>query len=399
MKLAPQGPCPSSGALPARAIRSRLQAASETPSWAVYLPCSPRLGDGQVTGVVPWQQAPQPGASDSAGSVTSGAPTSQRKGIFLAEALAEPCQKGCQVDSGNGCGGRQVSATDTSEENTVQDVDVAGHVWSLSREAQGCRQVQQALERAISDEDRQSLASELAGHVWEALRCPHANFVIQKCISTLRPQAAQFIIDEIMRGNASGDRSSGASQAARHRYGCRILERLLEHCPPGQVERLVEEIINDSVSLAKHPYGNYVIQHLLEHGQPDQRRRVTKLLQVNAHSAGSDCYARAVISKALSFGQREDQVALARALLREPGLICTMARTRHGHVAAKFILQNLEVGDREEACRQLSQDAQVLRASRYGRFVAACLEGNEPAGGIGEIGGAGCALSHAVGGA
>ena len=121
------------------------------------------------------------------------------------------------------------------------------------------------------------------------------------------------------------------------------------------------------------------MQHLLEHGPPDQGRRLTRMLELHAHTAGSDCYARAVVSKALAHGVHADQVALARALLREPGLIATMARTRHGHTAAKFVLQNLQGADGAEARRQLAAELPVLRASRYGRFVATCLTSREGA--------------------
>ncbi|CAE8736692.1 unnamed protein product [Polarella glacialis] len=350
-------------ALPARAIRSRLLAAVETPSWAVYLPRL-QLDETDADGL-------SPGSADKTSLARhSQGPRRPELGKDASHQEVRPDFEGLghQVQHATNSGALQPS------QHSVLP-GVARHVWSLSRDVNGCRKVQNALE-AATDEDRQALALELEGHVWEAMRCPHANYVIQKCIVTLRPQAAQFIIDEIMRGSGAG--CNGASQAARHRYGCRILERLIEHCFPEQVRLIVEELVNDAVSLAKHPYGNYVMQHLLEHGQQEHRRRITKLLQQNAHTAGLDCYARAVISKALSHGQREDQVSLARALLLEPGLICTIARTRHGHIAAKFALQSLDDVDREEAYRQLSQDIEVLRASRYGRFVAACLHGAAP---------------------
>jgi len=259
----------------------------------------------------------------------------------------------------------------TAELPDPSPASVVSNVWALSREAQGCRQVQKALETARSDEARNAIAAELQGHVWEAMRCPHANHVLQKCIVALRPKASQFIIDELLSTTQGG---GGISQAARHRYGCRIVERLVEHCPPGQVSELVEKLVADATALSKHPYGNYVMQHLLEHGPTDQRRRLVASLKENAAAAGSDCYARAVISKALTHGAREDQVALGRALLREPGLLTTMARTRHGHVAAKFVLLHLNGPEQEEARRQLTLDLEVIRASRYGRFVVACLE-------------------------
>jgi len=262
---------------------------------------------------------------------------------------------------------------------------IAHSVWRLSRHPDGCREVQAALEEADSEEVRASVAAELRGHIWEALRCPHANYVVQKCIVTMQPQASQFIIDELLR------RGPGtAAQAARHRFGCRILERLLEHCLPCQLVRLVEDIIVDAVALSSHPYGNYVVQHIIEHGIPDHQQRLSAMLAQNALAMGSDGYASAVVAKALAHGAHASRLNLARAAFATPGLLAVMARTRHGHVAVKLILQLLEESptERAMACRELEADAVGLRSSRYGRFVALDLE--QRCGRAGDKGGSSC---------
>ena len=45
---------------------------------------------------------------------------------------------------------------------------MAGHVWQLSLRQRGSRAVQEAIELCSSDEEREAIASELAGHIWEA---------------------------------------------------------------------------------------------------------------------------------------------------------------------------------------------------------------------------------------
>lgn len=247
--------------------------------------------------------------------------------------------------------------------------DVGGQVWRMSRDAEGSRAVQQALHEARTDEERMLLAEELRGHVWEATKCPHANHVLQKCIISMRPQALQFIIDEFCE-----DGKGGPVAVANHKFGCRVLERLIEHCPQSQVAKLVDLLAPSAVSLASNPYGNYVMQHLIEHGPSDHRHKFILLLQENAAKLGVDAYARAVLSKALAHANADDQIALARALLRQKGLIATMARTRHGHPAVKSMLNVLTGTDAAEARRQLLQEIETLRKSRYGRFAAVLLD-------------------------
>lgn len=340
----------------------------DMPSWAAYLPCDYERG---LLTVPAAREMRRPSEVEILKFAATKATTIQEEVPIAQKPVVRPAVANPSLGMyGQIRGGQDVtSQLPATPTLFTSKSPVAGQVWKLARDPNGCREVQCAFE-TLDPEECAALASELRGHIWEAARCPHANHVVQKCILSLKPKAAQFIIDELLN---NGLGPNAISQVARHRYGCRIVERLIERCEESQVRRLVEGLVPDAVQLAKHPYGNYVMQHILEHGPSDQRSKLTSILVHHAHAVGSDCYARAVVSKALAFGSPEDQVKLAQALVREVGLITTMARTRHGHVAAKYVLQHLDGADRAEACRQLSQEVSALRQSRYGRFVAACL--------------------------
>ena len=62
--------------------------------------------------------------------------------------------------------------------------------------------------------------NELRGHVLQMMESPHANFVLQKVIEVLPANATCFVTEEL---------ATRAAEAARHRFGCRILCRLIEH--------------------------------------------------------------------------------------------------------------------------------------------------------------------------
>jgi len=93
-----------------------------------------------------------------------------------------------------------------------------GQVWSVSQDPVGCRIVQLALER-ISHQEAAELVKELHGHVQEAATSPRANYVLQKVVSQLTFDAAKFVAEELV---------GSCGRIARHRFGCRILCRLME---------------------------------------------------------------------------------------------------------------------------------------------------------------------------
>merc|ERR1712048_882916 len=138
--------------------------------------------------------------------------------------------------------------------------DIRGYVWKLSRDSKGSLKVQQALDDATNEEERLEIAKELEGRVWEAAHDLYGNFVLQKLVMLVHPRSVQFIIDELSRYPGA------VSVAARDKYGCRVLQRLLEYCSSDQMEGVAEDLIHNAVENCKDQYSHFVMQCLLEHG-------------------------------------------------------------------------------------------------------------------------------------
>jgi len=243
---------------------------------------------------------------------------------------------------------------------------IKGNVWLLSKDKVRCRDVQEAFANATCDADRVELASEMRTHVWEALRCPHANFVLQKCIEVLRPQQAQFIITELC--------VAGVCKAAQHRYGCRVLQRLLEHCTSEQLQPLMEDLVLDASALSTHIYGHYVLQHLLQFGSDSQIQRICLVLIARISSVATDLYGAALVGTALSHAGPEERASLVSTLLSMPDVIARMASSRQGHLAAQQALVLADEAERQAALLELVDKEDSLRATRYGRVFARFMD-------------------------
>ncbi|CAE7483793.1 Pum2, partial [Symbiodinium pilosum] len=225
---------------------------------------------------------------------------------------------------------------------TPEAGSVKGHVWQLCQKENGCRRVQEAIDACGSDEERAALAMEIVGHVWEAVRCPFGNYVVQRFITLLRPRDCQFIIDEIL------------SQGKR------------------------------ALQLVRHQYGNFVMQRILSHGTPAQQRSLCQLLRPQACDLATDQNASAVLAKALIHCCLEDKISLANGLLSRPGLLVAMSKTRHGHQTALALLHVLEGANLTSALDALKKDLPSLTRLRYGRVVhlgitwRICHSGSKP---------------------
>jgi len=258
---------------------------------------------------------------------------------------------------------------------------IAKSALKLSRDHEGCRLVQQALEEAETDEARSALVETLRGHVWEVAMCPHANHVLQKYIVTMKPAACQFIVDELTRQGPGN-----TCKLARHKFGYRVFQRLLEHLMPQQTVQLIDWLMTECVSLSMHRFGNYVMQHILEYGTDAQKEQVIAGLvpQIGKLCMNND--ACMVLDAALVKADEDIQDVLVQAILGSDGAIGAMAHTRRGHVVVLSLLELVGGEFLEGAKRQLAKQAPSLRKNRFGRAVLKSVElyhGNIVAGAVG----------------
>eukprot|EP00930_Biecheleria_cincta_P091061 TRINITY_DN80566_c0_g1_i1.p1 TRINITY_DN80566_c0_g1~~TRINITY_DN80566_c0_g1_i1.p1 ORF type:complete len:349 (+),score=60.73 TRINITY_DN80566_c0_g1_i1:90-1049(+) len=286
-RCAPRSPM----ALPVKSLFERIRHAVEKPAWATYLPsdlCTMA------------EEEPGPG---SQGLLQSPISSKAAWGI-------QP-QMRLQLPAGP---------------VPPRQSRLVGSVWQLAKTPHGSREVQQALEEANSHSAFASLANELSGHVWEAICCPHANYVLQKCIVVAKhdsPGITQFIIDEIMeRGE------DAVLHVASHCYGCRILERFLEHSSHDQVDPISVKLVQNIAMLVQDYYGNFVVQYLLKFGHHRHRQRAVGTLARQIQLAGNDCPALMVLVRAFTHAPLQNQVALAHAVLKAPGLLENLAQAR-----------------------------------------------------------------------
>jgi hypothetical protein len=241
-----------------------------------------------------------------------------------------------------------------------------GHVKDLSFDAHGCRLVQRAFD-LVEDSDQVQLVSELKGHVSEAVESAHGNHVLQRCVELMRPSNVDFILQEMRIEKSS-------SQFACHRYGCRVLERLIEHFPHGILSSFLEDIVEKVQLLVFDPFGNFVIQHLLEHGSVDQKRRIDEGISTDIHTMDMDNFACSDLDKALRYTPSPKDIAAA--ILEDGCLLVDMALMRSGLTTVERLLMDLKGKDWENASAQILDRLPELLQTKHGRKVVQTVDPN-----------------------
>jgi hypothetical protein len=198
----------------------------------------------------------------------------------------------------------------------------------------GCRVVQRAIEvadRAMAIE----LIRELRGHVQDLIQSPHGNYVVQKVAEVLPPILVSFVVREL---------HGSAAEFARHRFGCRVLIRLIEHGTYQEEDfgkaELIEELFAELDDLCRHPFAHHVVKAIVEHAPAELKNRVLVFLCTRASRKVQDRYCGYVMEAALEGGPEQQVRALAEQLLgdTQAGLI-QLSQSRHGCNILRLILK------------------------------------------------------------
>ncbi|CAI0412052.1 unnamed protein product [Linum tenue] len=245
---------------------------------------------------------------------------------------------------------------------------LTGHVLTLSLQMYGCRVIQKAIEVVELDQQTQ-MVKELDGHIMRCVRDQNGNHVIQKCIECVPEDAIQFIIttfyDQVVT-------------LSTHPYGCRVIQRVLEHCnDPKTQQIMMDEIFRSVCMLAQDQYGNYVVQHVLEHGKPDERSAIIKKLTGQIVQMSQQKFASNVIEKCLTFGTLAERQALVDEMLgttdeNEP--LQAMMKDQFANYVVQKVLETCDDQQLESILNRIKVHLNALKKYTYGKHIVARVE-------------------------
>eukprot|EP00529_Nitzschia_sp_RCC80_P008620 CAMPEP_0113483310 /NCGR_PEP_ID=MMETSP0014_2-20120614/23368_1 /TAXON_ID=2857 /ORGANISM="Nitzschia sp." /LENGTH=1146 /DNA_ID=CAMNT_0000376853 /DNA_START=282 /DNA_END=3722 /DNA_ORIENTATION=- /assembly_acc=CAM_ASM_000159 len=202
---------------------------------------------------------------------------------------------------------------------------MTGEMVELSVQMYGCRVVQKALE-SLDETSMPKFLEEFHSSVISLIQDQNGNHVIQKCIEIISQKARQaqadgdaakakflneqidFIVDDV---------HMNVNSLSCHPYGCRVLQRILEHCTEEKKNHILDELKPSHRRLFDDQYGNYVIQHVLQFGRVGDRDMVLQIIVENGLlKLSKQKFASNVVEKLLKYGNAEQRKAIAREMLK-----------------------------------------------------------------------------------
>ncbi|GKV32914.1 hypothetical protein SLEP1_g41480 [Rubroshorea leprosula] len=243
-----------------------------------------------------------------------------------------------------------------------------GNVLTLSLQMYGCRVIQKAIE-VVDLDQKIKMVQELDGHVMRCVRDQNGNHVIQKCIECVPEENIQFIVTTFF---------DQVVTLSMHPYGCRVIQRILEHCKePKTQDKVMDEILGSVSMLAQDQYGNYVVQHVLEHGKPHERSIIIEELAGKIVQMSQQKFASNVVEKCLTFGGPTERQLLVNEMLgstdeNEP--LQAMMKDQFANYVVQKVLETCDDHQRELILSRIKVHLNALKKYTYGKHIVARVE-------------------------
>lgn len=237
-------------------------------------------------------------------------------------------------------------------------------VLPLSLQMYGCRVVQKILE-SVDVELQTMLIQELDGHVLECVKDQNANHVIQKCIEQV--SSSHSMIQKSFYGRVY--------DLSTHPYGCRVIQRMLEHWDRELKAPLLDELMTYAEQLAKDQYGNYVLQHVLQHTRKYSdaiiRSVAANILPFSKHKFASN-----VVERCFSTADEGQRDILLDAVIgnQETSPLVSMVRDQYGNYVIQKMLETLAPQQRNRLIRKIGEYVPNIRKIAFGKHIVLKIE-------------------------
>jgi len=268
-----------------------------------------------------------------------------------------------------------------------------GEMLQLSLQMYGCRVVQKALE-SLEEDDLSRLLAEFHHNVLSCIHDQNGNHVIQKCIEVFNSRAkaaeARRDFESAQRAREQidfviNDVLVNATTLSCHPFGCRVLQRILEHCDETRKTKLLDEVMKSHKRLLDDQYGNYVIQHVLQYGRVKDRDSILAIVVENGLlSLSRQKFASNVVEKLLKYGNGPQRKAIAREMLKtaddaspsnnqggDTSVVLLMVRDAYANYVVQTTLDVVPNSDeRTLLLKELNRHSEELVSDSFARDTA-----------------------------
>lgn len=233
------------------------------------------------------------------------------KAMYSEMAMRGPSERSGRRNNGGTSQGGSNSPPPDSNQSSEDDPfpsggklgleDIRRRVFSMSKDQNGCRLLQEQLCLDQSDM-RDLIFEESLNHLPEMMVDPFGNYLFQKLLERVTETQRTSIVRRV---------SSNLVPAALNLHGTRSVQKVVEVCGSReQLEVIVNALRDDAVRLCIDSNGNHVIQRALQHMRPVDNQFVFDAVAKECTTVGTHRHGCCVLQRCLDAANKEQKMAV-----------------------------------------------------------------------------------------
>ncbi|KAK0732721.1 armadillo-type protein [Apiosordaria backusii] len=239
-----------------------------------------------------------------------------------------------------------------------------GKVVELSMQMYACRVVQKALSHVLVEQQAE-LVKELEPEILTIVKDQNGNHVVQKIIQTVPRQHIGFIFD-CFKGRVS--------ELSSHAYGCRVIQRALEHGNEADGRSIMKELHSCAQMLIMDQYGNYVTQHVITDGSPEDRSKMVALVMSQLPIFTKHKFASNVVEKCIKHGTPDQQRDIRDRFMARGddgnSFLVSLIKDQFGNYVLQTLLSELQGQDKDVLVNEVRPLLASIKKMCTGKQIA-----------------------------
>lgn len=297
------------------------------------------------------------------------------------------------------------------QHNIIYNSAIKNNMFELSKHMYGCRVIQKLVEiifgytsnkafvgndpaeetPVINDiyktETQDILLMELSD-IRSLVTDQNGNHVIQKCISSIKPNSRLESFYHVFRGQYAN--------MSKHPYGCRVVQRVLENAELTDVYEVIKELQHHLHEMILNQYANYVIQHIVQRqkhqsGQPQFngnkaieslvlaessiidkinsfREQLYGLISANVLLYSKHKFGSNVVECGIKHGFPKEKDKIIRRII-DPTCLIQMMQDQYANYVVQKVIDNANPIQMREIVRVVQQNEMILRRLTFGKHI------------------------------
>ncbi|KAJ4875375.1 Pumilio-like protein 12 [Raphanus sativus] len=181
-----------------------------------------------------------------------------------------------------------------------------GLLIKIACDMHGTRVIQKIVETVKRQEEISVIVSALRHGIVTLMKNVNGNHVVQRCLQYLLPYCKKILF---------GAAITHCVELATDRHGCCVLQKCIGHFEGEQKDRLVLEIISNSLLLSQDPFGNYALQYVFQLHLEWAINEILEQLEGNYTELSMQKCSSNVVEKCLTLADDKHQARIIRELV------------------------------------------------------------------------------------